>query len=360
MARQGRIGEAVDEFRAVELAVPSLGHNYSLWIGSLLDHNRSAEALEVIERALQTCSEGGEFLIMRGVANVQLRRLGQAMKDFEEAESRKAPPTMLSFHRARALLELSRLEEAEEMLGVAAETSSSLQHAALVNRAGLRRKLNRPADAMEDLDRAIDLDSSNPEFYVSRGCLKFSLGDRSGANVDYDKALSLDESNISALTHRAGLYKSIGELDAAVADVDRAESLIGGTTQLRRLRAGIAFAERDWDLVADLHRQILEDEPEDTNTLWSLGAAYDNSGHFADAEAIFDRLRRLDDRDMNARLSHAITVSQQGRKDEAIALFREIRSDYSVAADEWMSGRLIPDVLPEYDTVMGDWGACQP
>jgi tetratricopeptide (TPR) repeat protein len=79
--------------------------------------------------------------------------------------------------------------------------------------------------ALSDLDEAVRLDSSQPEFFVTRASILSWSGQPDPALADLNQALSLDPHNVHALTNRGLAYFNKGDTSRALADFDAALSL---------------------------------------------------------------------------------------------------------------------------------------
>ena len=63
--------------------------------------------------------------------------------------------------------------------------------AAFLARSNIRYKHGRVAEALQDINRAIELDPKNPLDYWERGRIYFDKGDRESANRDFERAQAL-------------------------------------------------------------------------------------------------------------------------------------------------------------------------
>ena len=93
---------------------------------------------------------------------------------------------------------------------------------ALLRRGDFHRRLGRMAAASRDLERAVELATSDPEPRYRRGLLRRDLRDLQGALEDFDRALSLDPDFAAAFVARGAIYQAAGRHDAAERDFDRA------------------------------------------------------------------------------------------------------------------------------------------
>jgi serine/threonine protein kinase/Flp pilus assembly protein TadD len=74
--------------------------------------------------------------------------------------------------------------------------------------------------ALEDYDRAIQLDPLRAESYLQRAVVRDSRSDLAGAEADYTSALGLGTAPVRTFFLRADIRERMGEKDAAIADRD--------------------------------------------------------------------------------------------------------------------------------------------
>jgi tetratricopeptide (TPR) repeat protein len=81
------------------------------------------------------------------------------------------------------------------------------------------------AEALAEINQAIELDAKNPLFYNTRGYGYYLLKDYKRAIADYDTALRLDPIYLNAVHNRAAAKKSIGDTAGYEADRQREAQL---------------------------------------------------------------------------------------------------------------------------------------
>jgi tetratricopeptide (TPR) repeat protein len=79
--------------------------------------------------------------------------------------------------------------------------------------------------AIEDYDRAIELDPQNAEAYTYRGTAKYDLGDKQAAIEDYDKAIELQPDLALAYVSRSNVKVDLGDKESAIQDLSTAAEL---------------------------------------------------------------------------------------------------------------------------------------
>ena len=81
---------------------------------------------------------------------------------------------------------------------------------------------NDLATALENLDQAVALESSNPTMLVNRGLVHDELGEYEEAIADYTAAIALDETLSEAYYNRANAHHNLKQFEDAVADYSKA------------------------------------------------------------------------------------------------------------------------------------------
>ena len=79
--------------------------------------------------------------------------------------------------------------------------------------------------AIQDYNKAIELDPNYYVAYNNRASLKKALGDKQGAMQDYNKAIEINPESLDAYWNRGFLYKITNNLEAACTDWRKASEL---------------------------------------------------------------------------------------------------------------------------------------
>ena len=81
---------------------------------------------------------------------------------------------------------------------------------------------NNLDSALENLDKAVMLESSNPTILVNRGLVQDELGQHEKAIADYTRAIELDETLAEAYYNRANAHHNLEQFEQAIADYTQA------------------------------------------------------------------------------------------------------------------------------------------
>ncbi|MCV2365949.1 retroviral-like aspartic protease family protein [Paucibacter sp. DJ1R-11] len=216
-------------------------------------------ALADLDRACEMEPQGADHLVIRAELHQRMRQPQLALKDLNAALAAK--PTHAEARLRRAMLRadpgkpeaaLQDLEELDRSLPSQApqrlqmaqvferlqrlpEVLTQLDHWIAANphdlalagtlnqRCWARTLLNSELKrALEDCNRAIDLDSEQGSYHDSRGWLRLRQGEWRKAQADFDRALSLD-SKIAWSKYGRGIARSkLGDGNGSQADLEAA------------------------------------------------------------------------------------------------------------------------------------------
>ncbi len=151
---------------------------------TLLRLERNQELLDEIPAGERPPEIEATIRVARGYALLNLRRIEEAKRSFEQAEAMAVKPASAEFGLARAL-------------GFSGE----------------------PAQAIAMLKKALDNDAKLVDGWIFLGQLQRALGDNAAARVAFDKALALSPESQAARLDRAALLLAIDELAPADADI---------------------------------------------------------------------------------------------------------------------------------------------
>lgn len=81
--------------------------------------------------------------------------------------------------------------------------------------------LNRPEEALESFNRAIDIDPTKADGYLGRANALNTLKRFEEALLDYNKALEIDPTLANAYVNRGSAYSHRGQYEKAIADYEK-------------------------------------------------------------------------------------------------------------------------------------------
>lgn len=130
------------------------------------------------------------------------------------------------------------------------------------------------AQAIENFNVLVRLDTADYWSFFYRGIAKYNLGDLRGAQQDFDRSVRINPVFTNGYHYRAITKSQAGDYDSALNDLQHAIDLRPGFTGLYYSR-GVTFflAQRFKEAVSDFNRYIRK-EPKDPGAYLNRGASY--------------------------------------------------------------------------------------
>lgn len=197
-----------------------------------------------------------------------------------------------------------------------------------------RIRAGAPAEAIPALQRYLAAQPNDP---VGHGRLAWCLertGDVSGAYRAYRAAVAIDPGFLDAHLGLGLLLAGSDRTEEALLHLDRAIAL-DPANPLAHARRGLVLGRmgRIDDSLAAFEAAEATERPLDASDWFNWGFTLMNARRPADAEAKFRRALEARPDHVSARLQLGVVLETTGRRDEAIACYREVL-------------RLVPDSLP--------------
>lgn len=214
----GEYGKAETELTALLEREPMNAdayYNLALVKGLVGDSERETELLD---KAIAVDSRHSEALSVRGSFYLSEKNLKKAIEMFKRSLESNADNIIALTGYGSALIREEKYEEAETHLDRAVELDPSDPFTYL-DRSAVRSAIGNMKGAEEDMSSAIELEPDYFWHYLDRGRLRVrDLGDRDGALDDFNRAIELDPAIFYPYVFRAGIWDEMGELKLAAAD----------------------------------------------------------------------------------------------------------------------------------------------
>lgn len=147
--------------------------------------------------------------------------------------------------------------------------------------------------ALADYNKAIEMDSTEGEFYSNRGATKARLGQFDEAIIDLNKAIELDPSYPTSLLNRSVLYNQRGDLVNALNDIE-------AYLKLKPLHADLWFEggriyalQKSWDKSLAMLNKAIQIDPSKGLYYYQRGLSNLYSGKIAIAKSDMTRAIQL-------------------------------------------------------------------
>ena len=160
------------------------------------------------------------------------------------------------------------------------------------NRGVAYAKKSEFARAIQDYTKAIDLKSDYAETYYNLGVAYGAKGDHDQAIQDYTKAIDLNPDYTEVYYNRGVAYGAKGDHDRAIEDYTKAIDLNPDYTEAYHNRGAAYGAKGDHDQAIQGYTKAIDLNPDDAETYSNRGVAYGAKGDHD--QAIQDYTKAID------------------------------------------------------------------
>ena len=168
------------------------------------------------DSAIRLDSGEPDYFVNRGLVKESMND-STAILDYERA-LRLNPNHTLAIHNLSALkAKKAKTLSLEERLSQTIEADSTMLYPYL-ERAQQRYESKYFQGALDDYNRALEIDTGNVEIWLGRGLTREKLKDFKGAFADYTKAIDLKENYAKAWLNRGNVLLKLERYDDAVED----------------------------------------------------------------------------------------------------------------------------------------------
>ncbi len=254
-----RYEDAIRDFTsAIELA-PAYGAAYNNRANALLALGRIVEAEDDFRRAVELMPTSAVPLNGKGRASGLRERPFQGLRYLSRAILLNQNYPAAYHNRARLYMSLARYDEARSDLD---QTLSVSEDAALLTlRARTHAALGKDKTAIEDFNKAIELDDQNAEAFAGRGAALEREGKTEDALADCERAVALNPDLVPALICRARIFQALGQPERVIVDLSRAMELEPDNVDAFLLRARMAENAADFEAAIADYKAAIERDP---------------------------------------------------------------------------------------------------
>jgi tetratricopeptide (TPR) repeat protein len=180
--------------------------------------------------------------------------------------------------------------------------------------------------AIEDYNRAIDLNPAYAPIYNNRGNAYGALGDNTSAIKDYDQAIAIDPRYAQAYGNRGIAYKTLGDFDRAVVDFSQAIRL-APKYALAYNNLGASYCYKgEIDLSISAYSRAISLDPESgeaASAFYGRGLALCFKGDLKNAVEDYDRAIKLKPDYSEAYNNRGVALKDMGDLTNAIESFNQ-------------------------------------
>jgi tetratricopeptide (TPR) repeat protein len=255
-------------------------------------------------------------------------------------------------NRGAAFDSLGRFDEALEQLEKAIQLNPSFSWT-YTNRGNVHQRMGQYREAIEDYSHAILLDADRVTPFINRSSAFRMLNEYDKALQDINQAVLLSPKNSYTYFSRGLVYANMKEYDQAVKDFSIAIEL--GNQEARRERANAFFQlSRFEEALSDLAK-ALDDDPSDLTSYLVRASIY---GKFTDYQRAMDDLSRalqIDPDFAEAYLARGSLYIKLNRYQEAIEDLNQAIQRNTANKNAFYERGLASIALEKYDEAISDF-----
>lgn len=229
-----------------------------------------------------------------------MEELINALKDIDKAISKFASPS-LYIKRGTINFALQRYKDAIEDCQKAIQLDNKYIHAyCLLGLIYAKEKEN--FKSVLEFNRAIEMDHSFIRAYIGRGFSQMKLKKYDKSLRDLDRAIKISPKEGRAYLYRGVENKVSGRFEKAISDFKKAYTLKGFlqgiSSKLHKetlMKAGIKYTEAgNYEKAITYYTKLLSKDPNNPNVYFYLGDAYMNLEDFDKAKEYLQKAYQLD------------------------------------------------------------------
>lgn len=294
--------------------------------------------VELITKAIRINPGIAEAYNNRGNALLDLRRLDEALLNYNKAVALEPGYAEAHSNRANALKDLKRFDEALASYDKALALNPGIP-VAHYNRGNALSDLKRLDEAVASYDRALVLNPDYAEAHYNRGNALLGLKRPDEALASYDRALALHPGYADAYYNRGNALLELTRPDDALASYDRALALKPDDAKTCYNRGNALLAlHRPGEALASYDRALAL-RPDYAEAYNNRGNALNEFKRLDEALASYDKALAFDPGIAEAHNNRGNSLVDLKRPDEALAAYEKalaLKPDY-----EFLSGTLL-------------------
>lgn len=184
------------------------------------------------------------------------------------------------------------------------------------NRGAAYRERGQYTQALEDFNRALEIDSKYAEFaktYHNRGLVYFKMGRYEEAHSDYNRSLEFDSTNPMVYYNRGILHFAQRHYDQALADYNQALKLYPDYSKAYMNRGNVYIQRGDYQAALKDYTAALELQPQNPLAYFNRGNIYSRNKQYPLAIQDYTQALQLSSRFVQAYLNRALAYNRIGQ-----------------------------------------------
>jgi predicted O-linked N-acetylglucosamine transferase (SPINDLY family) len=289
-------GDSAEALRLIEAALekdsnsPEALANYG---GVLCSLNRHRTALAYYDRALALRPDDVLALTNRGAALTALGRAEEALAYYDRALEIETDYVGAHYNRGNALKELKRHAEAlacyDRTLALRPDDTG-----ALLNRGIALAALNRPEEALASYDRMLALRPDDTDTLINRGNALAGINRHEEALACFNRALARRPDDADALLNRGNALVELNLAEQAIASYDKALAFKPGFIQALSSRGNALRQLKRYDQALASYDAALAIVPDFADALYGRYHLFNETRQFDEAYSAYQKAFAVD------------------------------------------------------------------
>lgn len=331
------VREQLHELRNAVASKPRSGTAAGKLGMAFMAYRQYEAAAAAFERAQLLQPRKWQWQYLRAIVLSELGDYPGAVALLEQVARHRPDELLVRTRLGLAYTKMGELERAEQLLSAVAAEDPQLAEAS-VGAARALIRLDRPAEALEHLERLLDLYGPSATTYFAMAEASRRLGDAQRSQHYYDmferyrgvglpsgdKVVSavrrLDRSE-KLLTREARRLIAMGESQKAIAIMHQALERNPDSVMIRGSLVSAYGAMKQFDKADEQYQLALESGPPNAVLLRSLGQARTYESRFEEARAALEQSLEINPQDAVTHAWLGIVSRGQGRNAQAIESF---------------------------------------
>ena len=187
---------------------------------------------------------------------------------------------------------------------------------------------NRPAEALDELEQAVNLQPDFFNAHLELGNAYGLIGSHDRAIRHFIKAIGSNPESALAHLHLAHALRDTGQLDEAITHYERSIELQPGNAEAYCELAGVLIIKFKFDQVISLLEAVILTMPGNPGLLFRLAAAYQEQGSSDIALGYYNEVLDIDPENVDARTGIAGIQALQGNFIAAAETLESLLADH--------------------------------
>ncbi|WXR62628.1 tetratricopeptide repeat protein [Peptostreptococcaceae bacterium AGR-M142] len=244
----------------------------------------------------------------------------------------------------------SALEIADKIIN-----ENNTEFGIVARRGYIKFMLERYIYAIEDYNKAIELDKNYVQAYYGRGIVYRIQEEYEKAIEDYNKAIELDENYVQAYYGRGIVYRIQEEYEKAIEDYNKVIELDKNRLNAYYGRGIIYRIQGEYEKALEDYNKVIELDENDVDAYYGRGIIYRIQGEYKKALKDYNKVIELDKNYVDAYYGRGIVYRIQEEYEKAIEDYNKVIELDKNYVDAYYGRGIVYRIQEEYEKAIEDY-----